>query len=82
MQNGFVESFNGKLRDECLNETLFEDLHHVSSMLANWRHDYNHVRPHSSLNCLSPYMALNKERNKNIANQQKLNKNIKPRLYI
>ena len=70
MQNGFVESFNGKLRDECLNETLFEDLHHVRRILSVWRHDYNHIRPHSSLNGLSPYMALNKERNKNIANQR------------
>ncbi len=81
MQNGLVESFNGKLRDECLNEILFEDLHHVRRILADWRHDYNHVRPHSSLNELSPYMTLNKERNKAIANQQELNKNIKPRLY-
>ena len=43
VQNGFVESFNGKLRDECLNETLFEDLHHVRKILADWRDDYNHV---------------------------------------
>lgn len=81
MQNGLVESFNGKLRDECLNEILFENLHHVRRILADWRHDYNHVRPHSSLNGLSPYMALNKERHKAIANQQELDKNIKPRLY-
>ena len=81
MQNGLVESFNGKLRDECLNEILFEDLHHVRKILSDWRHDYNHVRPHSSLNGLSPYMALNKERNKAIANQHELDKNIKPRLY-
>ena len=81
MQNGLVESFNGKLRDECLNEILFEDLHHVRRILADWRHDYNHIRPHSSLNGLSPYMALNKERNKAIANQQELDLNIKPRLY-
>lgn len=58
MQNGFVESFNGKLRDECLNETLFEDLHHVRDVLAAWRHDYNHVRLHSSLNGQSPVQAL------------------------
>ncbi len=85
MQNGFVESFNGKLRDECLNETLFEDLHHVRKILAAWKHDYNHIRPHSSLNGLSPIMALNKnlnkERNKIVANQQNLNKNINRRLY-
>ncbi|NRB14952.1 MAG: transposase [Rhizobiales bacterium] len=55
--------------------------HNVRRILADWRHDYNHVRPYSTLNRLSPYMALNTERNKDIANQQKLNKNINPRLY-
>jgi putative transposase len=48
-QNGFVESFNGKLRDECLNETLFTSLAQARSVLAAWRRDYNDVRPHSSL---------------------------------
>lgn len=48
MQNGFVESFNGKLRDECLNETLFSSLHHARAVLAEWKHDYNTVRPHSA----------------------------------
>jgi putative transposase len=46
MQNGFVESFNGRLRDECLNETLFTSLPHARFVLDAWRHDYNHVRPH------------------------------------
>jgi len=46
MQNGFVESFNGRLRDECLNETLFTSLAHARFVLDAWRHDYNHVRPH------------------------------------
>ncbi|WP_163484567.1 integrase core domain-containing protein, partial [Escherichia coli] len=49
MQNGFVESFNGRLRDECLNETLFTSLAHARFVLAAWQHDYNHVRPHSKL---------------------------------
>ena len=40
MQNGFVESFNGRLRDECLNETLFTSLAHARFVLAAWRHDY------------------------------------------
>jgi putative transposase len=39
MQNGFVESFNGRLRDECLNETLFTSLTHARFVLATWRHD-------------------------------------------
>lgn len=48
-QNVFVESFNGRLRDECLNETLFMSLAHARAVLAGWRADYNHVRPHSGL---------------------------------
>jgi putative transposase len=47
-QNAFVESFNGRLRDECLNETLFTSLAHARAVLAMWQTDYNHVRPHSS----------------------------------
>ncbi len=47
-QNAFVESFNGKLRDECLNETLFTSIRHARVELALWQHDYNHVRPHSA----------------------------------
>jgi putative transposase len=53
-QNGFVESFNGKLRDECLNEEVFDSLAHARKVLAHWRHDYNHHRPHSSLGGLTP----------------------------
>ena len=45
MQNGYIESFNGKLRDEKLNETLFTTLHQVRVELAQWRNDYNHHRP-------------------------------------
>ncbi len=48
-QNAFVESFLGRLRDECLNETLFSSLDEARAMLADWREDYNRVRPHSSL---------------------------------
>jgi len=56
-QNAFVESFNGRLRDECLNETLFINLHQVRVELALWRQDYNHQRPHSSLNWQTPNQA-------------------------
>lgn len=52
-QNGFVESFNGKLRDECLNEEVFDSLAHARRILGRWRHDYNHHRPHSSLGGLT-----------------------------
>src|SRR3978361_1033481 len=48
-QNAFVESFNGRLRDELLNETLFLSLDHARELLAEWQHDYNTVRPHSGI---------------------------------
>ena len=54
MQNGFIESFNGKLRDEKLNDTLFSTLHQARVELSNWRNDYNHHRPHSGLGWLTP----------------------------
>ena len=47
-QNAFVESFNGRLRDELLNETLFTSLAHARAALVAWRNDYNTVRPHSA----------------------------------
>ena len=53
-QNAFVESFNGRLRDEFLNETLFTSLGHAREALAIWRLDYNTVRPHSRLGNLPP----------------------------
>ena len=54
MQNGFVESFNGRLRDECLNEHLFDGLADARRVIAAWRADYNDERPHTSLNGLTP----------------------------
>ncbi len=54
MQNGFIESFNGKLRDECLNEQWFETLHQARTTIAAWRRDYNEERPHSSLGRIPP----------------------------
>ena len=53
-QNAFVESFNGRLRDECLNETLFTSLAHAREVLAIWKDDYNTVRPHSGVGNLAP----------------------------
>ena len=53
MQNGFIESFNGKLRDEKLNDTLFTTLHQARVELAAWKNDYNHHRPHSGLGWLA-----------------------------
>lgn len=54
VQNAFVESFNGRLRDELLNETLFHSLRQARERLAAWRADYNTNRPHSSLGWLTP----------------------------
>ena len=54
MQNGFCESFNGRIRDELLNESLFLDLDHARSRIANWIDDYNQRRPHSALGDRSP----------------------------
>ena len=54
MQNGFVESFNGRLRDECLNEHLFANLNEARKIIEEWRIDYNTNRPHSSLDGLTP----------------------------
>lgn len=53
MRNGFVESFNGRLLGECLKEHLFTSLRHACRMIAAWRDDYNHHRPHSSLDGLT-----------------------------
>ena len=53
-QNGLIESFNGRLRDELLNETLFRSLPHARAVLEAWRRDYNEQRPHSKLGWLTP----------------------------
>ena len=54
MQNGYVESFNGRMRDELLNETLFMSLAHARVEIAAWVDDYNRERPHSSLGYSTP----------------------------
>ena len=53
-QNGFVESFNGRFRDECLNEHLFSSLAAARQIIGAWRIDYNTERPHTSLEGLTP----------------------------
>jgi putative transposase len=65
MQNGHVESFHGRLRDECLNAHWFRTLNHVRSTLATWREEYNCERPHSSLDYRTPQefrLALERRR--------------------
>lgn len=54
MQNGFVESFNGRMRDEFLNETMFRGLTHARDLIDAWVTDYNTARPHSALGYQPP----------------------------
>ena len=56
-QNGFVESFNARLRDECLNEEVFASLAEARTVIERWRLDYNLVRPHSAHGGLLPAPA-------------------------
>jgi len=64
VQNAFAESFNGTLRNECLNEHWFTSLPETKGIVENWRMDYNHVRPHSSLGDRTPaeFAALHSPR--------------------
>jgi putative transposase len=53
-ENGYIESFNGKLRDELLNRELFTTLKEAKALIERWRQEYNHIRPHSSLGYRPP----------------------------
>jgi putative transposase len=61
VENAYIESFNGRLRDECLNEHWFINLGHARKLIEDWRIDYNQVRPHSSLGNLTPDEFIRKE---------------------
>jgi putative transposase len=54
MQNGICEAFNGRMRDELLNETIFYDLDHARAVIARWVASYNQRRPHSAIGYLTP----------------------------
>ena len=54
IENAYIESFNGRLREECLNQELFESIEDAREKLAIWRKDYNESRPHSSQGNLTP----------------------------
>ena len=54
MQNGFVESFNGRMRDALLNETMFRNMPHARAVIRVWAEDYNEERPHSALGYQTP----------------------------
>lgn len=60
VENAFIESFNGKIRDECLNENWFSSLEEARRTIEEWRVDYNKYRPHSSLGGLSPEEFVSK----------------------
>ena len=53
-ENGYIESFNGKLRDELLNREIFTTLEEAKVLIEQWRQEYNHIRPHSSLGYQPP----------------------------
>jgi putative transposase len=53
-QNAYIESFNGKFRDECLNDHYFRNLEHARAVIAAWRRDYNEARPHSGIGRIPP----------------------------
>lgn len=61
VENAYIESFNGRLRDECLNEHWFMNLGHARRVIEEWRMDYNEIRPHSSLGYLTPEEFARKE---------------------
>lgn len=65
VENAFIESFNGRFRDECLNEHWFSSLHEAREIIETWRQDYNQFRPHSSLGNLAPqeYAKINPMKN-------------------
>jgi putative transposase len=64
VENAYIESFNGRFRDECLNENWFLSLEHARRIIEKWRIDYNCERPHSSLGYLTPEEFINLESRK------------------
>ena len=54
VENAFIESFNGRLRDECLNVHTFLSITHAQDLIERWRRDYNERRPHGALGHLTP----------------------------
>jgi putative transposase len=73
MQNGYIASFNGRMRDELLNESLFFGLDHTRELIASWAEDYNTARPHSSLGYRTPKVfsnALRTARNHHVAQRR------------
>ena len=74
MDNAFIESFNGKLRDECLNEYWFLNLKHAQDEIEKWRIEYNEERPHRSLGNRTPYEFV--KEHQFMLQEQRLNLNL------
>ena len=69
VENAFIESFNGRLRDECLNVHQFASLAEAQAIIEAWRTDYNHHRPHSSLGHLTPNEFLDQRQGQQIVEE-------------
>jgi putative transposase len=81
VQNAFIESFNSRLRDECLNEHVFLSLREAREIIECWRHDYNFLRPHSSLGALTPMEFVAQQANRSLALPPRAGQNINLGLY-
>jgi len=68
VENAYIESFNGRLRDECLNDQIFVSLEDAKEKIEDWRRDYNHHRPHGSLGNLTPVEFIKNWSEKHSAN--------------
>ena len=67
-ENAFIESFNGRLRDECLNVHQFLSIDDARTKIEAWRLDYNQRRPHSSLGHLTPNEYVDQRQNRVVVN--------------
>ena len=72
VRHGLVESFIGRLRDECLNERLFTSYARARESIEHWRIDYNLNRPHTSLEGLTPHEFANRSRRDHNVNRANL----------
>lgn len=73
-QNAFVESFNGRFRDECLNEEVFTSLAEARTVIERWRRDYNQVRPHSAHGGLPPLTVFHRSAGDRLRNPDQLHR--------
>ena len=72
VQNAYIESFNAKFRDECLNDHYFNTLAHARAVITDWRRDYNQTRPHSSLGRMPPAEFATRHRQRTTTTEQQI----------